>query len=175
LVRGLDYYTRTTFEITSEALGAQNTLVGGGRYDGLAEVIGGPPTKGFGFALGLERIILVLQQINQTPNEMAPELFLAPLGDAAFERAMLVARRFRLQNVRCLLDFEARSLKSQMRLANKLGARFVLILGEKELETGQYSLKRMEDGLQQQMSEDEVITVVKSERHRREQETTNWN
>ena len=175
LVRGLDYYTRTTFEITSQALGAQNTLVGGGRYDGLAEAIGGPPTKGFGFALGLERIILVLQQINQTHNEIAPELFLAPLGEAAFERATLLARRFRLQDIRCILDFEARSLKSQMRLANKLGARFVLILGENELETGQYPLKRMEDGLQQQMSEDEIIASVKSERHRQEKETTTWN
>jgi len=162
LVRGLDYYTRTTFEITSQALGAQNTLIGGGRYDGLAEAIGGPPTQGFGFALGLERIILVLQQTKLAQQEFVPDLFLAPLGEAAFESATQLIRFFRLQNIRCTLDFEARSLKSLMRLANKLGARFVLILGEDELKKGRYLLKRMSDGLQQEMTEEEIATFVKS-------------
>lgn len=166
LVRGLDYYTRTTFEITSQALGAQNTLIGGGRYDGLAEAIGGPPTKGFGFALGLERITLVLQQARQTHEEFMPELFLAPLGELAFERATQLVRRFRQQDIRCTLDFEARSLKSLMRLANKLGSRFVLILGGDELKTALYPLKRMSDGFQQQMTEDQIAAFVKSERHR---------
>ena len=166
LVRGLDYYTRTTFEITSQALGAQNTLIGGGRYDGLAEAIGGPPTQGFGFALGLERIMLVLQQAGQMQQEFVPELFLAPLGEVAFERATLLVRFFRLQDIRCTLDFEARSLKSLMRLANKQGARFVLILGEDELKRGRYPLKRMSDGFQQEMTEDEIALFVKSERHR---------
>jgi histidyl-tRNA synthetase len=146
LVRGLDYYTKTTFEITSQALGAQNSLIGGGRYDGLAEAIGGPPTKGFGFALGLERIILVLQQAMLSDKEFVPDLFLAPLGEAAFESATQLVRFFRLQKIRSMLDFEARSLKSLMRLANKLGARFVVILGDDELKKGRYLLKRMSDG-----------------------------
>ena len=162
LVRGLDYYTRTTFEITSQALGAQNTLIGGGRYDGLSEAIGGPPTKGFGFALGLERILLVLQQAKLEHQEFVPELFLAPLGEAAFESATRLIRHFRQRNIRCVLDFEARSLKSLMRMANKLEARFVLILGEDELKKGRYLLKRMSDGFQQQMTEEEIATFVKS-------------
>jgi len=164
LVRGLDYYTRTTFEITSQALGAQNTLIGGGRYDGLAEALGGAPTKGFGFALGLERILLVLQQAKLEQQEIGPELFLAPLGEAAFESATRLIRNFRLRNIRCMLDFEARSLKSLMRLANKLGARFVLILGEDEMKKGRYLLKRMSDGFQQEMTEEEIAGFVISER-----------
>ena len=162
LVRGLDYYTRTTFEITSQALGAQNTLIGGGRYDGLSEAIGGPPTKGFGFALGLERILLVLKQDKSEHLEFVPELFLAPLGEAAFESATRLIRHFRQRNIRCVLDFEARSLKSLMRMANKLGARFVLILGEDELKKERYLLKRMSDGFQQEMTEEEIATFVKS-------------
>ncbi|MCI0423399.1 MAG: histidine--tRNA ligase [Acidobacteria bacterium] len=161
LVRGLDYYTRTTFEITSGVLGAQNTLIGGGRYDGLAEALGGPPTKGFGFALGLERILLVLQQSEKQVAAGPAQLFLAPLGEAAFEKATLLARDLRQQGIRCLLDFEARSLKSAMRLANKLQAQYVLILGETELQTGRYLLKRMTDGTQREVREVEIPAALR--------------
>src|SRR5262245_990968 len=130
LVRGLDYYTRTTFEITSGALGAQNTIVGGGRYDGLAEALGGPPLKGFGFALGLERILLVLQQSGKQAQLPSPQLFLAPLGQLAFEKAALLAQDLRQRRIRCVLDFETRSLKSALRLANRVNAQHVLILGD---------------------------------------------
>src|SRR5262245_7323889 len=130
LVRGLDYYTRTTFEITSGALGAQNTIVGGGRYDGLAEALGGPPLKGFGFALGLERILLVLQQSGKQAQLPSPQLFLAPLGQLAFEKAALLALDLRQRGIRCVLDFETRSLKSALRLANRVNAQHVLILGD---------------------------------------------
>ena len=156
LVRGLDYYTRTTFEITSGALGAQNTLIGGGRYDGLAEALGGPPTKGFGFALGLERVMLVLQDSGKQSQLPCPQLFLAPLGEAAFEKATLLARDLRQQGIRCALDFETRSLKSAMRLANKLQAQHVLILGDSELQTGKYPLKRMSDGTQREVLAEEI-------------------
>jgi histidyl-tRNA synthetase len=162
LVRGLDYYTRTTFEITSDALGSQNTLIGGGRYDGLAEALGGAPTKGFGFALGLERILLVLLQAGKVATVSSPTLFLAPVGEASFEKAVLIARDLRLKGVYCALDFETRSLKSAMRLANKLQATYVLIIGDSELQTGKFQLRSMSDGKQIAVSEQEIGSKLKS-------------
>jgi histidyl-tRNA synthetase len=147
---------RTTFEITSGALGAQNTLIGGGRYDGLSEAIGGPPLKGFGFAMGVERLVLLLEQAGkQAASPLS--LFLAPVGEAAFNKATLLALRLRSQGIRCALDFEPRSLKSVMRLANRSQAGHVLILGERELETGQFQLKRMSDGTQVFITEEELL------------------
>jgi histidyl-tRNA synthetase len=160
LVRGLDYYTRTTFEITSEALGAQNTLIGGGRYDGLSEVLGGPPIPGFGFALGLERILLLLQKAGSLTDLPRPRLFLAPLGEEAFVSATLLARDLRRRGIRCFLDLEPRSLKSAMRLANRLDAEFVLMLGEAELRSGKYQMKKMSSGEQRQVSLGEVLEWV---------------
>jgi histidyl-tRNA synthetase len=160
LVRGLDYYVRTTFEITSDVLGAQNTLIGGGRYDGLAEILGGPPTQGFGFALGLERIILVLQELGYSPASRPLQVFLAPLGEQAFDRATLLARDLRREGLACLYDFESRSLKSALRLANKLKAQFVLIIGQAEVESGRYQLKRMSDGKQIELSREEIRKTV---------------
>jgi histidyl-tRNA synthetase len=160
LVRGLDYYTRTTFEITSNVLGAQNTLVGGGRYDGLAEILEGPPTHGFGFALGLERLVLVVQELGSLQVSQPLQVFLAPLGEAAFGKAALLARDLRRQGLACLYDFESRSLKSALRLANKLKAQFVLIIGETELQSGRYQLKRMSDGEQFEVSLDEISNTV---------------
>jgi histidyl-tRNA synthetase len=157
LVRGLDYYRRTTFEITSGALGAQNTLVGGGRYDGLSEAIGGPPAQGFGFAMGLERLILLMDQGGTEMGRPRPQIFLAPLGEAAFHKATVLAQALRRKNVRCGLDFEPRSLKSAMRLANKAQAAHVLILGENELNSGQYLLKRMADGTQIPLTEEAIL------------------
>jgi histidyl-tRNA synthetase len=157
LVRGLDYYRRTTFEITSGALGAQNTLVGGGRYDGLSEAIGGPAAKGFGFALGLERLILLIEQLRESEELVTPRIFLAPLGDAAFQKATLLAKALRQKGVSCSLDFEPRSLKSAMRLANKLQAANVLIIGDNELASGAYPLKRMADGTQIILSEEDFL------------------
>lgn len=160
LVRGLDYYRRTTFEITSGALGAQNTLIGGGRYDGLAEILGGPPTKGFGFALGMERIVLVLQEAQKSADSPVPQLFLAPLGEAAFEKATMIAKLMRAEGIRCVLDFEARSLKSAMRLANKLRAQYVLIFGETELQTATYQLKHMASGEQTELAEADLSSKL---------------
>ncbi|PYV41460.1 MAG: histidine--tRNA ligase [Acidobacteria bacterium] len=157
LVRGLDYYTRTTFEITSRVLGAQNSLIGGGRYDGLAEVLEGPPTHGFGFAMGVERLVLVLQQTGNLMASPPPQLFLAPLGEAAFARATLLACDLRRQGIRCSYDFESRSLKSALRLANKLQAEFALIIGEAELQSGKFQLKRMSDGEQVEVSEEQLV------------------
>jgi histidyl-tRNA synthetase len=160
LVRGLDYYTRTTFEITSNVLGAQNTLVGGGRYDGLAEILEGPPTHGFGFALGLERVVLVIQELGSLQVSQPLQVFLAPLGETAFGKAALLARDLRRQGLACLYDFESHSLKSALRLANKLKAQFVLIIGETELQSGRYQLKRMSDGEQFEVGFDEISNAV---------------
>src|SRR5206468_2168564 len=123
LVRGLDYYIRTTFEITSGRLGSQNTCAGGGRYDGLSEDLDGPPTKGFGFGMGLERLILSIPDTAKVIPDYTPEYFIAPIGDEAFKRATLLARKLRSAGKRVYLDFDARSLKSQMRLADKLQAK----------------------------------------------------
>src|SRR5262249_20012200 len=128
LVRGFDYYMRTTFEITSSSLGAQNAVAGGGRYDGLSEDLDGPPTKGFGFGMGLERLILSIPDPARLVPDYSPEYFIAPIGDAAFDYATLLARKLRTGGRRVYLDFDARSLKSQMRLADKLKAKSVVII-----------------------------------------------
>ncbi|MFQ3581448.1 MAG: histidine--tRNA ligase [Chloracidobacterium sp.] len=141
LVRGLDYYTKTVFEIVSHApsIGSQNALAGGGRYDGLVETLGGPPTRGFGFALGLDRVVLTLPA-DRVPEDR-PALFVIHLGEVAFERALGLVREARRAGLSALLDPTPRSLKSALRLANKLGARFALILGDTELTSGQWVLR----------------------------------
>lgn len=162
LVRGLDYYVRTAFEVVSGELGAQNALVGGGRYDGLAEVLGGPPAQGFGFALGLDRLIMLLPQTAHTAAAQKPDLFLAYLGEPAFGRALSIARSLRRQGLRCHVDFSNASLKSQLRLANKLSARHVLILGDSEIARDVYQIRRMEDSRQWDISPAELGSYLTS-------------
>jgi histidyl-tRNA synthetase len=157
LVRGLDYYMRTTFEITSGSLGAQNTVVGGGRYDGLSEELDGPAAKGFGFGMGLDRLIMSIPDTRELVPEYGPEYFLAPLGEAAFDHATLLARRLRAAGKRAYLDFDSRSLKSQMRLADKLKAKSVLIIGDEELKSGTVVLRDMATKEQKNIREEELI------------------
>ena len=156
LVRGLDYYTRTTFEITSGRLGAQNTVAGGGRYDGLAEELDGPPTKGFGFGMGLERLILSIADPASLVPDYRPEYFMATRGDAAFDRATLLARKLRTKGKRVYLDFDERSLKSQMRLADKLGAKWAIIIGDEELKSGTVVVRDMSTKEQRIVREEEL-------------------
>jgi len=156
LVRGLDYYTRTTFEITSGRLGAQNTVAGGGRYDGLAEELDGPPTKGFGFGMGLERLILSIADPASLVPDYRPEYFFAVHGDAAFDRATLLARKLRMKDTRVYLDFDTRSLKSQMRLADKLGAKWAIIIGDEELKSGTVVVRDMSTKEQRIVREEEL-------------------
>jgi histidyl-tRNA synthetase len=156
LVRGLDYYTRTTFEITSGRLGAQNTVAGGGRYDGLSEELDGPPTKGFGFGMGLERLILSIPDTAKLIPDYTPEYFIAAHGDAAFDRATALARKLRLAAKRVYLDFDTRSLKSQMRLADKLQAKSVIIIGEEELKSGTLVVRDMSTKEQRIIREEEL-------------------
>jgi histidyl-tRNA synthetase len=148
LVRGLDYYVRTAFELISAGLGAQNALAGGGRYDGLAEAIGGPPVQGVGFAMGIDRLVMILPVEAGSERLLQPDVYIAFVGDGALDRAREVARLLRAHSFSCVLDYSAASLKSQMRLANRLKARHVLIIGNEEVRSGRYLVKRMADSNQ---------------------------
>jgi histidyl-tRNA synthetase len=153
LVRGLDYYTRTTFEVRSDALGAQNSVLGGGRYDGLVRELGGPDLPGIGFALGMERLILMAG----TPSVASRcDVFLAPLVAAAQDRALLLQRALRQAGLRVLMEHEARGVKSQMKRADKLGARYVALLGDEELAKGVWTLRDMAASAQEQLTEAEL-------------------
>lgn len=141
LVRGLDYYVRTAFEIVSPHLGAQNAVAAGGRYDGLVETLGGPPIPGIGFALGVERVVSLLDKTKLAVPK--PDLFIATLGQEAKARALETVFRLRQEGIRVETDYENSSLKSQMRRADKLGVKYVLILGEDEIKKGQVILRDM--------------------------------
>ncbi len=168
LVRGLDYYVRTTFEIVSGRLGpTQNALVGGGRYDGLSELIGGPPTKGFGFALGMERLVLLLSgrsELGAPYQAPAPEIVLVHLDTASFEHNLKLAGELRKAGIFAYIDFEGKSVKSQMRQANRARARFTCVVGESELQTGQFILKRMSDGTQATLPRNEIGEYLRKEK-----------
>ncbi|HEY7545236.1 MAG TPA: histidine--tRNA ligase, partial [Blastocatellia bacterium] len=153
LVRGLDYYSRTAFEITGSQLGAQNTIVGGGRYDGLSELIGGPPVKGFGFAFGIERMILSLPEEIVDARASAPTVFIAYIGDEARRHSFALARRLREAGVSAVVDLEGRKLKKALAVANNLAARFALIIGEDEIRRGSYVLRDMTTGEQKEVAE----------------------
>ncbi|MBU0959913.1 MAG: histidine--tRNA ligase [Proteobacteria bacterium] len=146
MVRGLDYYTRTTFEFITGDLGAQAAVGAGGRYDGLIEQLGGPKVPGIGFALGMERLVLLLQQkkgAETVQGEM--DLFVAGLGETASHFVFPLVHALRRKGLQVAMDHEGRSLKSQMKQANKAGAHYVLIVGEAELEQGQAVLRNMDD------------------------------
>jgi histidyl-tRNA synthetase len=158
MVRGLDYYVRTTFELVTDRLGSQNAVAAGGRYDGLVESLGGPALPGIGFAIGLERLVLMMEEGQQLTAR--PDLFLAALGDAAAAQAFVLMSKLQRGGVRAEMDYQGKSLKAQLRRANKLNARFSLILGEEELRTGTAELKDMDqssqvpvalDGLEQEL------------------------
>jgi len=143
LVRGLDYYCRTSFEILAHGLGSQNAVCGGGRYDGLVEQLGGPAVPGIGFAIGVERLVMLLQA-QERHLSTAPDVFIAPLGEVAEGRAFSLARRLRQEGYRVELEGGGRGLKAQMRRADKLNARHVLILGENELTAGKGTVRDMQ-------------------------------
>ncbi|MDX9745619.1 MAG: histidine--tRNA ligase [Syntrophales bacterium] len=155
MVRGLDYYTRTTFEVTIPDMGAQNAVVGGGRYDGLVRDLGGPDIPGIGFAVGFERLMALLpEEQNEPPAE--PLLFVAALGDKAQEYAFSLCNRLRLRGVQAEMDYTGKSLKSQMKKANKLSSPYTLILGEREMESGQGELRDMRSSSQRSIPLDRL-------------------
>ncbi len=169
LVRGLDYYMRTTFEITAPGLGSQNAVCGGGRYDGLVELLGGPPTKGIGFAIGTDRLILSLQEAEKlkTGEHVGPPLrldvFVAWMGTTSQPVAVNMAQKLRAAGFSVEVPAEEMKFKKSIGLADKLGARFALIIGENEIAEGKFALKRLADGYQESFSEAELLAHMKSQ------------
>ena len=150
LVRGLDYYTKTVFEIVSSNIGSQSAVCGGGRYDGLVEEIGGPHVPAVGFGLGMERLLLVLENIGkEIPKPSRYDLYLASVGEQADARAFLLASDLRKLGASVEIDHVGRSVKAQFKYADKIGAKYVLVLGENELAANAGKLKRMADGTEQ--------------------------
>ncbi len=162
LVRGLDYYTRTTFEMTSRVLGAQNAFLGGGRYDGLSEMIGGPPTPGFGVAIGEDRLLLMVEQAGKLKADDALDVYVAWLGDAARQPAARLAKLLREAGLRVELHYEAAKLKKSLGQANRLGARFAVIIGEGELAGGRYQVKDMATSVQDEVEVGRVASFLNS-------------
>jgi histidyl-tRNA synthetase len=160
LVRGLDYYMRTAFEIVGNQLGAQNTIVGGGRYDGLSQMLGGPPAKGFGFAFGVERMIMSLPENSADGLKQVPGVFVAYIGERAREHSFGLARRLREAGISTVVDLEGRKLKKSLAIANSIGARCALIIGDDEIDKGSYVLRDMSTGEQKNLGEEELISTL---------------
>jgi len=162
LVRGLDYYTRTVFEIQPEAAGAQSTLVGGGRYDDLIEELGGKPTPAIGFAMGIERIILNLKKQHiSVPPLPRPQVFIAHIGDAARDKAIKLASELRQAGIGSIVATGNKSLKAQLRQANNLGVRYALIIGEEEVKSGTAALRDMTTAQQKTVPTGELPGLLK--------------
>ena len=162
IVRGLDYYTKTVFEFVSNDIGAQGTVIGGGRYDGLVEELGGKPTPALGFGMGIERFLLLLSaQGIELPKPASCDLYIGSIGAPAGEKAMLLADRLRTEGFSVQFDVMERSVKAQMKYANKLGAKMSMILGDNELVTGKANVKDMATGEQKEIAfETELVNVL---------------
>ncbi|MCE5311857.1 MAG: histidine--tRNA ligase [Nitrospiraceae bacterium] len=158
LVRGLDYYTRTAFEVTSQHLGAQKAVAGGGRYDKLVKEFGGPDTPAIGFAIGMERLIALLKD-SETAAAPVPKVFIAALGEEADRQAAVIAEGLRRQGTWAELNYAASSLKSQLRKADRLGAEYAFIIGDNELKDGIMQWKNLKTGEQGQCSLKEPASV----------------
>ena len=159
LVRGLDYYTRTTFEILGQALGAQNALLGGGRYDGLVERLGGPDRTGIGFAAGLERLVLALPE-GAGADTLAPAVVVA-IGDEGRDDALRLLRELRQADIPAEMALDARGVRAQMKRADRVGARVVLIVGGDELARGEVTLRDMRTGDQQAVARPEAVEAAR--------------
>jgi histidyl-tRNA synthetase len=164
LVRGLDYYMRTTFEITAHGLGSQNAVCGGGRYDGLVELLGGPPTKGIGFAIGEDRLILSLQESGKAPAPVGPDIYIAWMGEKAFATAIRAAKDLRAAGYRVELPATEQKFGKALGQADKLGSRYALILGEDEVTSGDWTLKTLADGSQKKYTENELLEYLRESR-----------
>jgi histidyl-tRNA synthetase len=162
LVRGLDYYMRTTFEITAPGLGSQNAVCGGGRYDGLVELLGGPPTKGIGFAIGEDRLILSLQESGKGTAARGLDVYIAWMGEKAYEAGLRAARTLREAGLSVELPPAVQKFGKALGHADKLAARYALILGEDEVSSGQWTLKTLADGSQVKLTEAELLLRLKT-------------
>ena len=157
IVRGLDYYTRTVFEFVSTDIGAQGTVCGGGRYNHLVEEVGGKPTPAAGFGLGLERLLLVLENTNNLKAvDKGIDVYVAPLGDRAWDESQAICQQLRQAGLSAETDLMGRSLKAQMKYADKINARYVAIIGDDELDQGVATVKNMQEGTSNQISLEEL-------------------
>ena len=164
LVRGLDYYMRTTFEITAPGLGSQNAVCGGGRYDGLVELLGGPPTKGIGFAIGEDRLILSLQECGKGDVQQGRDVYIAWMGERAYATAVRAAKDLRNAGLRVELPPTELKFGKALERASKLGSCFALILGDNEVTDGQWTLKTLADGSQQKLSEAALLEYLRNQK-----------
>jgi histidyl-tRNA synthetase len=163
LVRGLDYYTKTAFEIISGGLGAQNAIGGGGRYDDLVEELGGKPTPAVGFAAGIERMIISIdQQKVEWPVEKGLDIFVAKVNEKNKDTAFRLLQKIRNTGLSADMDYSGGSLKSQMRIANKIGARYTVIVGEVELSKNMVILRNMQTKEQKEVKIDNIINELTS-------------
>jgi histidyl-tRNA synthetase len=157
LVRGLDYYTRTTFEITSSALGSQDALCGGGRYDKLVEQLGGDSTPAVGFAAGMERLIIVLEDISK-PIKQSCDIYFVILGKKALPKALIIANQLRHElGLSVITEPSRRSVKAQMKEANRQQSKYTIILGDNEIENGVASIKNMTEGSQEEIALNKIM------------------
>jgi histidyl-tRNA synthetase len=156
MVRGLDYYTRTTFEVTSRHLGAQNAVAAGGRYDRLVEEFGGPPTPAIGFAIGMERMVELLKASDKLVIP-APRVFIATIGAPAERKGLLIAKSLREKGIWVEIGYADHSLRSQLRKADRLSAKYVLIIGDDEISSGKLKWKCLSDGSQGEISLNEAL------------------
>ena len=164
IVRGLDYYTKTVFEFICEGIGAQSTVCGGGRYDGLMQQLGGPALPGIGFGMGLTRVILAMKESGCADTEAnTPALYIAPLGAKAVGKALSIVSNLRDKGIYAECDICARSLKAQMKYADKIGAKYTLIIGDSELECGRAQLKNMKKSEQREIEIDNIYSVLAEE------------
>lgn len=158
IVRGLDYYTKTVFEFVSNSIGAQGTVCGGGRYDGLVEELGGQHTASLGFAMGLERLMMLMEAQNcPFPEPNKADLFIVAMGDKATLKALEISKDMRAEGFGCLMDLNQRSVRAQMKYANKLGAKFNLVIGDNEVESKTAMLKNMATGEESEIALDTFV------------------
>jgi histidyl-tRNA synthetase len=162
LVRGFDYYTKTVFEIKADGLGSQDTICGGGRYDGLVEELGGRPTPGIGFGSGIERYVLALRHLGiEPPAEPLPKVTISYLGESAKQIALKLAETLRNENIGALFTPGDRSFKAQLKTADRIKARFAVLLGEDEVQAGQAAIRSLADSQQTTVKLSEVVTWLK--------------
>jgi len=162
LVRGFDYYTKTAFEVQSPDLDAQNALGGGGRYNKLVEQLGGPPTAGIGFGIGMERVMIALQRLGaELPLPTGPTAFVVTLGDAARQAGVNLLSQLRDSGIAANIEYGGRSMKAQMRAANDSGAKYALILGDDEVASGTVQLKNLADSTQVAVGLDKVVGMLR--------------
>jgi histidyl-tRNA synthetase len=164
IVRGLDYYSRTVFEFVSTEIGAQGTVCGGGRYDGLIEQLGGSPQPAIGFGAGIERLMLLMDNSGVPfPEEDRPVIYIAGMDDESRKKAFMIANKLRGEGISAEIDHMGRSVKAQFKYADKLGAKFVATIGESELQSGEVEIKKMADGSREKVKFENIYTYLKKE------------